>query len=62
MGDTFQPLNSPSPPLSCVLVCPSGLASYLYTSNMARGWRVMEALEYGMVGWNEAAISTEVKV
>lgn len=37
-----------------------GLASYLYTSDMAKGWRVMEALEYGMVGFNEAAISTEV--
>lgn len=37
-----------------------GLASYLYTNNMARLWRVCEALEYGMVGVNTGIISTEV--
>ncbi|SFB72694.1 succinate-semialdehyde dehydrogenase / glutarate-semialdehyde dehydrogenase [Flexibacter flexilis DSM 6793] len=37
-----------------------GLASYLYTNNVKRSWRVSEALEYGMVGINEGLISTEV--
>ncbi len=37
-----------------------GLAAYCYTRDAARVWRVAEALEYGMVGINEAAISTEV--
>ncbi|MDX1723538.1 MAG: NAD-dependent succinate-semialdehyde dehydrogenase [Pseudomonas sp.] len=37
-----------------------GLASYLYTQNLGRAWRVSEALEYGMVGVNEGLISTEV--
>lgn len=37
-----------------------GLASYLYTKDMARLWRVCEALEYGMVGVNTGLISTEV--
>lgn len=37
-----------------------GLAAYLYTENMSRSWRVSEALEYGMVGVNETAISAEV--
>jgi succinate-semialdehyde dehydrogenase/glutarate-semialdehyde dehydrogenase len=37
-----------------------GLASYLYTRDLARAWRVAEALEYGMVGINEGLISTEV--
>ena len=37
-----------------------GLASYLYTQNLGRAWRVGEALEYGMVGINEGLISTEV--
>lgn len=37
-----------------------GLASYIYTPNMSRIWRVSEALEYGMVGINEGIISTEV--
>ncbi|MFC0322420.1 NAD-dependent succinate-semialdehyde dehydrogenase [Gallibacterium melopsittaci] len=37
-----------------------GLASYIYTKDMSRIWRVSEALEYGMVGINEGIISTEV--
>lgn len=36
------------------------LASYLYTRDLGRAWRVSEALEYGMVGVNEGLISTEV--
>lgn len=35
-----------------------GLASYLYTRDLARAWRVGEALEYGMVGINTGLIST----
>ena len=38
----------------------SGLAAYFYTRDIARIWRVAEALEYGMVGINEGLISTEV--
>jgi len=34
-----------------------GLASYFYTRELARIWRVGEALEYGMVGVNSGAIS-----
>jgi succinate-semialdehyde dehydrogenase/glutarate-semialdehyde dehydrogenase len=37
-----------------------GLAAYLYSSNQARCWRVAEALEYGMVGINEALMATVV--
>lgn len=37
-----------------------GLASYVYTRDLGRAWRVSEALEYGMVGVNEGIISTEV--
>jgi succinate-semialdehyde dehydrogenase/glutarate-semialdehyde dehydrogenase len=37
-----------------------GLASYFYTRDVGRVWRVAEALEYGMVGINEGLISTEV--
>lgn len=39
---------------------PYGLASYFYSKDVARCWRVAEALEYGMVGINEGLISTEV--
>ncbi len=37
-----------------------GLAAYLYTRDLARSWRVSEALEYGIVGINTGFISTEV--
>ncbi len=37
-----------------------GLASYFYSQNIHRIWRVAEQLEYGMVGINEGLISTEV--
>jgi len=37
-----------------------GLAAYVYTTDLARAWRVSEALEYGMVGLNTGTISTEV--
>ena len=37
-----------------------GLASYFYTRDISRAWRVAEALEYGMVGMNTGLISTEL--
>lgn len=37
-----------------------GLAAYFYGRDMARIWRVAEALEYGIVGVNTGLISTEV--
>ncbi|WP_411823552.1 NAD-dependent succinate-semialdehyde dehydrogenase [Leptospira sp. 'Mane'] len=36
-----------------------GLASYIYTKDIARIFRVAESLEYGMVGINEGIISSE---
>jgi succinate-semialdehyde dehydrogenase / glutarate-semialdehyde dehydrogenase len=39
---------------------PFGLSAYFYTRDMARAWRVAEALESGMVGINEGILSTEV--
>ena len=37
-----------------------GLASYFYSRDMGRVWRVSEQLEYGIVGVNVGIISTEV--
>ncbi len=37
-----------------------GLASYFFSRDIARIWRVAEALEYGMVGINTGLISNEV--
>jgi succinate-semialdehyde dehydrogenase/glutarate-semialdehyde dehydrogenase len=39
---------------------PFGLAAYFYTRDLARSFRVGEALEFGMVGLNTGLISTEV--
>jgi len=35
-----------------------GLASYFYARDLGRVWKVVEALEYGMVGVNTGLIST----
>ncbi len=37
-----------------------GLASYFYSRDIGRIWRVAEALEYGIVGINEGIISNEM--
>jgi succinate-semialdehyde dehydrogenase/glutarate-semialdehyde dehydrogenase len=37
-----------------------GLASYFYSRDIGRIWRVAEQLEYGMVGINTGLISNEV--
>ena len=37
-----------------------GLASYFYTRDIGRVWRVSEALEYGIIGINEGIISNEM--
>ncbi|WP_243360213.1 NAD-dependent succinate-semialdehyde dehydrogenase [Fundidesulfovibrio terrae] len=34
-----------------------GLASYMFTNDLGRTWRVSEALEYGMVGVNEVILA-----
>ncbi|MCA1510470.1 NAD-dependent succinate-semialdehyde dehydrogenase [Bradyrhizobium sp. NBAIM01] len=39
---------------------PFGLASYFYSRDIGRVWRVAEALESGMVGINTGLITTEV--
>ena len=39
---------------------PFGLASYFYSNDYAKIWRVSEALDYGMVGINTGMISTTV--
>ena len=39
---------------------PYGLASYFYTENLHRSWRVAERLEFGMVGLNTGSISMEM--
>lgn len=38
----------------------SGLCAHLFTADMRRAWRIAAALQVGMVGISESAISTEV--
>ena len=37
-----------------------GLAAYLFTKDLARAWKVSEALEFGMVGVNDVLITSYV--
>jgi succinate-semialdehyde dehydrogenase / glutarate-semialdehyde dehydrogenase len=39
---------------------PFGLAAYFFTRDLARAWRVGEALEFGIIGVNEGLTSTEM--
>jgi len=39
---------------------PFGLASYFYTDNLHRAWRVAERLEFGMVGLNTGDLAMEM--
>ena len=39
---------------------PFGLAGYFYSRDIGRVWRVASALEVGMVGVNDTAISNEM--
>jgi len=57
---SVTPFDSDEEALSIANDSPYGLAAYVYTADAARQWRVMEALEYGMVGVNDGLISTEV--
>jgi len=39
---------------------PYGLASYFYTNDLHRAWRIAEALEFGMVGLNTGSLAMEM--
>lgn len=64
--ETFGPLagvirfNDEDEAISLANDSEFGLASYFYTRDVGRVWRVAEALEAGMVGINTGLISTEV--
>ena len=63
--ETFGPLapvyrfSSEEDVIEMANASPFGLASYFYSSDLGRVFRVAEALEYGMVGVNTGLITTE---
>ena len=57
---TVMPFATEAEAIRLANATPYGLAAYAYTRDLARAWRVAEALEFGMVGINEGLISTEV--
>jgi succinate-semialdehyde dehydrogenase/glutarate-semialdehyde dehydrogenase len=64
--ETFGPVaacfrfNTEDEAIAAANDTPFGLSAYFYTRDLARAWRVAEALESGMVGINEGILSTEV--
>jgi len=62
--ETFGPVapvtrfGSESEAIALANASPYGLASYFYTRDASRLMRVAEALEYGIVGANDGAVST----
>ncbi len=54
------PFDDEAAVIAAANATPYGLASYIYTRDLARAWRVSDALDFGMVGINEVAISNEV--
>ena len=36
------------------------MAAYAFTQDLSRAWRVSEALDFGMIGLNEGAISSYI--
>ena len=50
---------APAKALALANDTPFGLAGYFYTSDIARVWRLADALEVGIVGINEDALAAE---
>jgi succinate-semialdehyde dehydrogenase/glutarate-semialdehyde dehydrogenase len=64
--ETFGPLapvfrfDDEAEAIAIANATPFGLASYFYTDNLHRAWRVGEALDFGMVGLNTGSIAMEM--
>jgi succinate-semialdehyde dehydrogenase/glutarate-semialdehyde dehydrogenase len=64
--ETFGPVAPPlrfqteAEAISLANATEFGLAAYFFTRDLARAWRVSEALEYGLVGINTGLVSTAV--
>ncbi|MFA8439384.1 NAD-dependent succinate-semialdehyde dehydrogenase [Pueribacillus sp. YX66] len=53
----IQKVNSEEEAIKFANQTPYGLAAYVYTENYAKGIRIAEKLNYGIVGWNDGVPS-----
>jgi succinate-semialdehyde dehydrogenase / glutarate-semialdehyde dehydrogenase len=66
MEETFGPVapimrfTDEKEALEIANATPFGLASYFYTNDLHRAWRVAERLEFGMVGLNTGSLAMEM--
>ncbi|MCK6256678.1 NAD-dependent succinate-semialdehyde dehydrogenase [Fictibacillus sp. KIGAM418] len=52
-----QKINSDEEGIRLANSSPFGLAAYVYTESMSRGTRLIEGLDYGIIGWNDGVPS-----
>ncbi len=52
-----MPFETEEEVISLANDCSLGLAAYVMTNSLGRSWRIPEALEYGMVGVNDATLA-----
>lgn len=53
----IQKINSDEEAVTLANNTPYGLAAYVFTESMKRGIKLIEKLDYGVVGWNEGLVS-----
>src|SRR5699024_16076 len=55
--DAVQKIETGQEAIQLANESPYGLAAYVFTEKVARGMRLIEQLDYGIVGWNDGAPS-----
>ena len=60
LGDCHEGMKLAEEDIQRANNTPYGLAAYFYTQNLSRVFRVSQAIESGMIGINECAVSTEL--
>lgn len=53
----IQKIDSDEEAITLANNTPYGLAAYVFTENLSRGIKLIEKLDYGVVGWNEGIVS-----
>ena len=56
----LMPFDTEAQAIELANSTPFGLAAYLFSTSLARAWRVAEKIDAGMIGVNEGIFSNEV--